>query len=91
MDFGQDASHAQDGDGAFTGSVPGDYEERRFPDPGLAADNKRGSTLVDPVNQMIAQRNVLLSALQNQGCRWLASVRRLRSGKSVFFVRLAIV
>jgi hypothetical protein len=60
MNLGYDAGHAQNGDATFTGSVSGDLEERRFPDPGLAADNERGSTLVDAI---IDQSNFLLSAL----------------------------
>ena len=67
MNFGQDAGHTQYGDVAFAGSVLGDFEERRFPDPGLAADDECRSTLIDPVDQMIDQGNVLLSALQDAG------------------------
>ncbi|MGY3119585.1 hypothetical protein ACVWXQ_003522 [Bradyrhizobium sp. S3.14.4] len=42
-------------------------EERRFSDAGLTADNKRGSTLVDPFDQVIDQRNVLRATLQTGG------------------------
>ena len=66
MDFGQDAGHAQYKYVAFTGSALGDLEERRFADPGLAADNECRSTLIDAVDQTMDQRDVLLSALQDE-------------------------
>jgi hypothetical protein len=63
MNFGQDASHAEDRKAALIGSLPGDFEQGRFPDSGLAADNERRSTLIDAVDQPIDKSNVLLAAL----------------------------
>lgn len=53
VDFGQDAGHTQDGYVAFEGSMLCYLEERRFPDPGLTADNECRSALIDAVYQML--------------------------------------
>ncbi len=90
MDFGQDAGHAQHRDAAFGGSLSGDVKQRGFPDPGLAADDERGSALIDAVDQLIDQGNVLFSPCKTGDADRAARVRRLRGGASVFFAPLTI-
>jgi hypothetical protein len=66
MDFSKDAGHIQDGEIALSGSVLGNVEKRRFPDPSLAADDERRSASIDSVDQVIDQGDILLSALQHR-------------------------
>jgi hypothetical protein len=64
MDFGENAGHVQYGEIAFVCAVLGHFEQRGFTDPGFAADNKRRSTLIDPVEQMVDEGDARLSTLQ---------------------------
>src|SRR6516165_7795737 len=50
----------------FIGSALSDFDEGRFPDPGLSANNQCRPTLIDPFDQMIDHGDVLLSPLQDE-------------------------
>jgi hypothetical protein len=54
---------------ALVRAVLGHFEQRGFPDTGFAADDKRRSALVDPIEQMVDEGNVLVSTLQSWRCR----------------------
>ncbi len=64
MCFRRDAGKAKHAHAACLSVIAGYLKQRRFADPGFAADNKGGPAITDTVNEPVNEGNVLLSPIE---------------------------